>query len=144
MPTVDGSATVQGLRRLSTLIREAAALTLHAAVEAAESSAKGTDLYKDQSGKTRRSVKATYSGLVGHVTARGASKFLENGTVAHTIAAKNAKMLRFYVNGSAVYRRSVRHPGTQERPVMRQARDIAMVAAEFAAEIYVNEAIARA
>jgi hypothetical protein len=146
---VHASKTIAGLRALSTRLIHAAEMTLVGAVEAAEMSAKTTTLFKDQSGKTRGSIKATVraSGawdMRGRVVARGAAKFLENGTRAHTITARNGGMLRFYVNGNAVFRRSVHHPGQRATHFMQTARHMGELAAEFGAEIYVNEAIAGA
>jgi len=48
------------------------------------------------------------------------------------------------VNGTAVFRRSVRHPGTAARPFMAQALYHAEHVVGYAAQVYVNEAIARA
>jgi hypothetical protein len=141
---VHGQKTIDGLRRLSAGIELASQRILAAAVLAAESSAKGTALFKDQTGGTRGSIKGTVGLHTGKVVAKGAAKFLENGTRAHTIAARNGGMLRFFVNGSPVFRRSVRHPGTASRPFMMQARLHAEHVVDYAAEIYIGEAIARA
>lgn len=146
MTKVHGTKTIEGLRLLKQNLQSAAHFILAAGITAAESSAKGSSLYKDESGKTRASYKGSINagGLSGKVIGRGASIFLENGTKAHTITAKNGGMLRFFVNGQAVFRRSVHHPGTSPRPVMGNARYHAEMAIEYAAEIYVNEAIAGA
>src|ERR1019366_7785568 len=130
---VHGEKAKEGLRRVQQNIQAAAHFILAAGITAAEQSAKASTLYKDRSGKTRAS---------GKVVARGASIFLENGTKAHTITARNGGMLRFFVNGQAVFRRSVRHPGTGPRPTMGNARYHAELAIGYAAEIYLNEALA--
>ena len=144
MPTVDGSRTIAGLKRLRAGIAHAAELTLKTAVEATEQHAKSTTLWKDVTGGTRASIKATIAPQRGQVIARGVSILLENGTRAHTITARNARMLRFYQNGQVVYRYSVHHPGTKATHFMREARDHGIMAAEFASEFYFHEAIARA
>jgi hypothetical protein len=144
--TAHVAKTIASLHAMSLRIVQAAQLTLVGAVEAAEASAKATTLFKDRSGKTRASIKATIrvsglSGVRGRVVTRGAAVFLENGTRAHTITARNGGMLRFFVNGSAVYRRSVQHPGTAARPFMATARHFGEMAIEFWSEIYINRAI---
>jgi hypothetical protein len=143
MPQVHGEKAKEGLRRLQQNLQGAAHFILAAGITAAEQSAKASTLYKDQTGKTRASVKGSINagGLSGKVVGRGAAIFLENGTRAHTITAKNGGMLRFFVNGQAIFRRSVRHPGTGPRPTMGNARYHAEMAIGFASELYVNEAI---
>lgn len=141
---VDGHRTINGLRRLSAGIHLAAQRTVASAVLAAEQSAKTTTLFHDQSGETRRSIKGSVWLNSGKVVARGAAMVLENGTKAHDIVSRNGGRLRFYVNGQAVFRRSVRHPGTSARPFMAQALFHAEHVVNYAAQIYVNEAIARA
>jgi len=141
---VHGEKAKEGLRRVQQNIQAAAHFILAAGITAAEQSAKASTLYRDRSGKTRASVKGSINagGMSGKVVARGASIFLENGTKAHTITARNGGVLRFFVNGQAVFRRSVRHPGTGPRPTMGNARYHAELAIGYAAQIYLNEAIA--
>lgn len=142
MITVDGGRTRSGLANLKAGIRQAAGLTLDAAIEAAKASAKSTTLWKDQSGTTRSSIRSERTGLRGFVEAGGAAKFLEEGTKPHLIVA-HGKALRFVVEGNVLFRKWVRHPGTAPRPFMREARQRGETAAEWAAEIYVNSAIQR-
>ena len=141
---VESEAAREGLRLLQAGIHQAATLALRGAVKAAEDSAKGTTLWKDKSGATRASVRGEVVGETGIVSTAGAAKFLENGTAAHQIVARNARMLHFFVNGQEFFRRMVQHPGTKERPFMRQARERGEIALEYGAEYYVNYAIARA
>lgn len=141
---VDGAATRESLNLLKASCIHAAALTLKAGMAAAESSAKGASEFKDRTGDTRGSVKAVYSGaLRGFVEARGASQFLEWGTPPHKIVAKG-RALRFVVNGEVIFRKMVNHPGTAPRPYMREARERAVTAIEYGAEIYFGRAIGRA
>lgn len=142
--TIDARQTIAQLGLLQAGIAQAAGLTLRAAMEVAEKSAQGTALWKDRSGETRKSIHAERtSGLTGFVEARGASPFLENGTAPHMIVARNASVLRFVVNGETVFRRMVRHPGTQARPFMSIAALEAQKAANYAAEVYVDFAMRR-
>jgi hypothetical protein len=143
---VRGEKTIAGLRRLSAGIQDAARLILAAAVEATVSSAKATKAFTDRRSNdgTRSTIKGTVAGNFGRVRAEGAAVFLENGTKAHTITARNGGMLRFFVNGQALFRRSVRHPGTRARPFMAEAARHGDRVIEYAAEIYISEAIARA
>lgn len=146
MSEIKTSRAIEGLRRLREKIDLAAHLTLAAVVAAAESNAKGTKLFKDGTSDphTRDTIKGTVSGDTGQLVARGAAIFLENGTVAHTITARNGGMLRFVQNGEVVFRRSVRHPGTRGTHFMAIAAQHAARTVPYAAEIYVNEAIASA
>jgi HK97 gp10 family phage protein len=80
-----------------------------------------------QDGDLRRSIrvstrvkgdKASASAKVGNKKV-WYSHFVEFGTAAHRIAAKNGKVLSF--NG--VFRKEVMHPGTRAKPFMRPALD---------------------
>jgi len=46
--------------------------------------------------------------------------FVREGTKAHTIRPRNAKMLHFFVQGSEVFAYGVNHPGTKPNPYHRQ------------------------
>jgi len=43
------------------------------------------------------------------------ARYLDEGTRAHAIVARNARFLRFFQGGRVVFRRSVWHPGTKAR-----------------------------
>lgn len=87
---------------------------------------------------TRQTIRAIVNGTRVSLRAGGAGRFLENGTSGHIIAASGkgrgtydttvsyhggtastsskrgrAAVLRFFVNGKAIFRRSVYHPGTK-------------------------------
>ena len=141
-PTVHTESTRAGLIALRDAIYQAAALTLRAAEAAAVDSAKHTTQFHDKTGETRGSVRAVGRGLRGFVEARGAAHFLEYGTRPHII--RGNPILRFTVGGQTMYRRWVRHPGVRERPFMHEARERAVIAAEWAAEMYVGFAIGHA
>lgn len=65
-----------------------------------------------------------------HATAHYAAPVHE-GARPHIIRPKNAKALRFEVDGRVVFARLVRHPGNRARPFLRNAG--MRVAAEMAA-----------
>ena len=46
--------------------------------------------------------------------------YILNGTPPHLIAARNAKALRFVMDGVVVFRQLVRHPGTQPNNFMER------------------------
>lgn len=51
---------------------------------------------------------------------------VNDGTRPHLIRPKNAKALRFRVDGKVVYAKVVRHPGTRARPFLDRAlREVA-------------------
>ena len=137
---VHGERTRAGLSTLKAGIHQAITLTLRSAVDAAKGSAKATDLWKNRTGETRASIRGEVLGLKGFVEARGAAHFLEWGTAPHLIVA-HGRALRFVVNGTVLYRKWVHHPGTRERPFMREARQRGEQAAAWGAEIFVGAAI---
>jgi hypothetical protein len=144
---VQSVKTREGLRRTAVAVRQASRAILLSAVTAAQESAKSTTLFKDHPGsktKTRDTIKAKAFPDSGQVVARGAAIFLENGTKPHEISARSGGMLRFFANGQAVFRRRVQHPGTKATHFMGLARAHAEHVVGYAAEIYLNEAIARA
>lgn len=77
-----------------------------------------------QSGKLRSSINSRFEneGMTGIVEATAAhAAFVEYDTRAHIIRAKNAKFLRFKMDGEIHFRKSVKHPGTKAQPFMRPA-----------------------
>lgn len=50
---------------------------------------------------------------------------VEKGTRPHSIVAKDAKALRFYVGGKAVFVKSVQHPGTKGKFFIRASIEAA-------------------
>jgi hypothetical protein len=139
-PTVDGRATREQLVFMAAAVRQAVGLTLRAAKDAAVRSAKESTRFANQSGETRSSIRGEIVGLGGFVQAGGSARLLENGTRPHTIVA-HGKALRFTVNGATLFRRVVHHPGTKARPFMAEARERAIQAAEWGAEIFIGPAL---
>lgn len=144
MPEVKTQAARDSLRSLAAGIHQANTLALRAAVQATETAARGTTLFKDKTGETRGSIHGEVLGTKGFVEARGAARWLEDGTTPHLIEARNAGALRFVVNGVTLYRRSVHHPGTRPRPFMQAAARIGAQALEYGVDYFFNYAIARA
>lgn len=51
--------------------------------------------------------------------------YVNDGTRPHVIRPKNAKALRFVVDGQVVFARVVNHPGTRAKPFLdRAVRDV--------------------
>lgn len=144
MTTVDGSGTKAGLDLLLAGIHQAAVLAVRAAVDAAEESARGTTLFNDATGETRRSIRGEVDGLEGFVTAGGAAGFLENGTPPHRIPTSGYATLAFEVNGEKVFASWVDHPGTAERPFMAEAQKVGQQALEYGLEFFVDYALQKA
>lgn len=141
----DASSARRGLSDLLAGVHQAASLALRTAEEASVASAKGTDRFKDRTGATRASIRAEVRpGLRGFVSAGGASRFLQYGTRAHDIVARNASALRFEVAGAVLFRRMVHHPGTAPRPFLTEARNVGERAGFETAEYLLDYAIRKA
>ncbi len=140
---VESSRFRSGLSLLQAGLHQAATLTLRSAVTAAVDSAKHSTRFKDASGATRASIHGEVFGQRGFVTAGGSARFLENGTRPHLIVA-SGRAIRFVVNGTAIFRKWVKHPGTKPRPFMAEARERGIMAAEYGAEVFVGAAIRNA
>ncbi len=91
-------------------------------LEKAATTAKTTTLFKDKTGALRASIGSKVEGdslfeggIVGtlYADAQHAS-FIEDGTSAHTISARNGTM-KFQIGGRWVRVRSVKHPGIKAR-----------------------------
>ena len=66
-------------------------------------------------------IRTAGGALVRIYSTKKTAEFIENGTAAHAIVARRAKMLRFVVGGQVVFRRRVWHPGTRSYLFMRNA-----------------------
>lgn len=140
---VSTSAFQDAMRTLGAAMYNVANQAIGSAVKAAEASARGTNLFEDQSGKTRASIKGSHGGGRGRLIAGGMSKFLQSGTKAHVIRPKRGRFLRFIAGQRVVFAKSVNHPGTAERPFMTIARDAGEQALAYAADLYLSHAISR-
>lgn len=130
----------RGLEKLGVAFLQAAELTVRAGVLAAEASEKTTTQFRDRTGGTRASIHGRVLGLVGFVSAGGASRFIHFGTAPHLIVA-HGRALRFEVAGQVLYRKFVRHPGTKARPFVSEASEVGAAAMRYGAEEYVRNAI---
>lgn len=80
----------------------------------------GGAYFQSRTGRTAQSFTASVRDFDAAVRSQSRiAVFLDQGTAPHTIVAKRAKALRFMVNGSVVFARSVRHPGTAPRGIER-------------------------
>lgn len=77
-----------------------------------------------KTGALHKSINTVYrkqgTQAIIQATANHAS-FVENGTRAHTIKAKSAKVLAFNSGNKMVFAKSVKHPGTKAKPFMEPA-----------------------
>lgn len=73
------------------------------------------------------------------VSPHPASSFVNDGTPPHVIEAKNAKALRFEMNGELVFAKRVNHPGTQPQPFMDRAERVADRALNREIQVAVDE-----
>lgn len=77
-----------------------------------------------KTGALHRSINTVYekqgTQAIIQATANHAS-FVENGTRAHTIKPKNAKVLAFNSGNKMVFTKNVKHPGTKAKPFMEPA-----------------------
>ena len=128
----DSTRAVSALRGLLSDYEHAVTEAVEAGGREAELAARQTTDWKDRSGKTRKSIRFSLikNGRGFKLTGKGMSLFLEGGTSAHVIAARDGGMLRFVIGGTVFYRKSVYHPGTKatfflERAVVEGAQTVA-------------------
>lgn len=80
---------------------------------------------KVKSGKTRNSIRRRNASMKrAAVVATHGARFLEAGTQAHDIKARNAKALRFQMGGQTIFSKKVHKRATHAQPFLhRSARD---------------------
>lgn len=83
-----------------------------------------------RSGALKRSIGTWYGRFNGELEARvganpapgnnrvGYALYMQKGTRPHVIRPRQAKALRFVMNGQVVYAAKVNHPGTRPRPYL--------------------------
>ena len=110
------------------------------AVKAAFDSARTTPLFNDITGALRSSVTSGISAPCEGFIRAGAkhARWVESGTPPHIIQGRNGGALRFVVAGSVIFRRSVQHPGTAERPFMARAAALGEQTLDYGLE-YLSE-----
>ena len=135
---VDATEAMKSIRLLRIGLERAYIEVGRSVLGAMRDDAKGTTLWKDQTGDTRKSIHDVQDTITeGFVEAGEASRYLEYGTPDH--GPVRAKALRFEINGHVIFRRFVR--GITARPFMQHARDRGEITAEYATDYYLNEAI---
>lgn len=123
----------EGMKRFAKGVESA----LKRTTQAAETYAKLSRLYKSHTYGLRSSIKGQMLGP--HRSQVGAhakyAPFVEYGTKPHEIRPKriskvssrgvrgSPQWLRFEQNGTIVFTKLVKHPGTKPRPFMQEARD---------------------
>lgn len=119
--TLDVSPLGQALRALHQDLDISMAEAMYEAGSMVAEEAQRVHAYTDRSGKLSNSIHAepvsgSFMGedlFVDVMADTPYAKFVEDGTKAHPIVARNAKALRFYMRGRLMFRKSVRHPGTK-------------------------------
>lgn len=142
MISVESQAATSSLRHLETDFMDGLLEVERVTLAETEKHAKSTTLWNDRTGETRRRITSGASSPTsGWIGSFGfASRFLENGTPPHDIVA-HGRALRFVVNGTVFFRKTVHYPGTAERPFMQQARDFGQQVADHAGEFFAERAI---
>lgn len=129
---VDCTKSRERMRARARAFKDVAVQPLEMAAMTAANHARATTTWKDQSGKTRSSIRDVRGPgrNQSSVIARGASVFLEAGTGRYglrgrdyVIAAKNARFLHFRVQGRWVFTSHVIHPGIKPTHFMQQAAE---------------------
>lgn len=129
---VDCTKSRERMRARARAFKDVAAQPLEQAAADAAAHARATTTWKDQSGKTRASIKDMRGPgrNQSSVIARGAAVFLEAGTGRYglrgrdyVIAAKNSRYLHFRVQGRWVFTSHVIHPGIKPTRFMQQAAE---------------------
>lgn len=97
---------------------------LYAAEEAGKLAVEGQT--KTRTGRLLKSFQRTQlSNLGGRVSNTAPyARWVNDGTPEHLIMARNARFLRFEMDGAIHYRRAVMHPGTKPRPFLPQIRAV--------------------
>lgn len=117
------------------------------AVKEAERVAKATSAFKDVTGMLRKNIRGTLiSKTEGQLVANTPyAEFIENGSRAHEIHARNAPMLSFFweKKGQWVEFEWVNHPGTKATKFMEAAGDWGGNVLYDALEAYTSDAIRR-
>lgn len=125
---IHAEETVRALRVLESNVLAAARQVLGQTTSFALELARRTTKFKDRTEVLRRSIRRVDgSTWRSQVLAGGADapwgKFVEDGTKAHVIEAKNGQALHFVWNGVPVFFRRVHHPGTKPAHFMLETRD---------------------
>ena len=140
---VDTSGFLAAWGRLQGDISHGYSDAMRDAVAIAARNARESSLFKNRSGETRGTIQSNEFGAYGEVRMGGAAVFLESGTKPHVILPKTGNLLRFVMAGQVIFARKVNHPGTQPRPVMKNAAAAGGQALERGIEENTSEAVRR-
>jgi hypothetical protein len=129
--TLDVSPLGHALRALDDNLDDAMAEALRESGVMVASEARTHHEFTDRTGALTRSihsepVEGTFLGndlSVQVVADTPYAKFVEEGTRAHPIEARRAKVLRYHQNGRLMFRKRVRHPGTRPYRYLQGALD---------------------
>lgn len=144
--TINTSRIRKALTELNAAITKGAFASATIAAKMAHVSAKTTRMFNDRTGGLRQSIKqGSFVGYPSTFVAAYAShaRFVNDGTRPHEIRARNARALRFVMNGSVMFRARVMHPGTAPRPFMMAAFLVGWGALRRALNDHTNAAISR-
>jgi hypothetical protein len=119
---IDFTALTQFCESAPGLVDAAIRQTMEQELARAADTAKATSAFKDRTGALRRSIGSKVEGqslfsdgIEGTLFADTPyARFVEEGTSAHTIPARNGTM-RFPIGGQWVRVREVKHPGIKAR-----------------------------
>lgn len=125
---VNASETIDNLAEMRAGVVAAVELALKLLAAHAAAHARATTTFKDRTGRLRNSVRTGHPSKWTTFVKVGGDRapyaqFIENGSKAHEIVARNARVLRYVQNGQVFFRRRVWHPGTRPTRFMQSARD---------------------
>lgn len=137
----------QAIRAYADSLLGAAQAALIDATDAAELSARATirATTKRHTGALEESWRATWQSrtrrrLTNYAPHAG---WINDGTKPHRITARRTQFLKFQMNGTTMFRRSVYHPGTKARPFIALAYAVGQMAMKASGQAAVDH-LARA
>ncbi len=120
---IDTSGFRAGLRALLANIENGAQAALQDAAHATEQAARNTQSFDDKTGQLRASIHTGPIRFGSTFVEAGAEHagWIEDGTKGPYEIRAKGRALRFEMNGTTVFRKSVMHPGIKARHFMRDA-----------------------
>lgn len=143
MIRIETEPFVRWLKARHEKLADGASRAVFLAAQSAAIFAKQTKLFKDRTGRLRKSIKAVQTGKYSARAIAGTNHayYIENGNKprsGNVIRPKKAKALRFKLNGVVVFRKFV--TPADPRPFMREARNVAMPVFERYVQIATQDA----
>lgn len=122
MEVIGANEVAAKFNSLSGRTRPLVANGINAGAKLFETAAKRRARYK--TGNLRRLIHVSKAASAGDLSAEVTSEanyssIIEEGSAAHVIVPKNAKVLAFTMDGEQIFARSVNHPGTRAYPFMK-------------------------